>query len=228
MRAILASADYYQGFLPNAGNGKRVQRYPEEWAAALREMAGLGAEILLPAHGEAIAEASQIRTNLLVLAEALQHIVDHTIAGLNAGLRQDQIYRSVRLPEHLASDPTLRVQYVSPSDISKMVIRRYTGWWDDIPSHWTPAPLELRAREIVGLAGGMEKLAARARELAQTDLRLACHLADYALEADPGNSRVREIVAGIYEKRAASETSLMAINLFRSAAAYARAGRPFV
>jgi alkyl sulfatase BDS1-like metallo-beta-lactamase superfamily hydrolase len=200
-RRVLASADYYQGFLPNAGNGKRVQRYPEEWAAALREMADLDAKILLPAHGEAIASPSEIRDNLLVLAEALQYIVDHTIAGLNAGLRKDEIYRSVRLPEHLASNPALRVQYVSASDISKMVIGRYTGWWDDVPSHWTPAPLEARAREIVGLAGGMEKLAARARELAETDLRLACHLADWAFLADPTDPLAQTLVLEIYKRR---------------------------
>ena len=87
-RKALASADYYQGFLPNAGNGKRVQRHPEEWAAALREMAALEPEILLPAHGEAITDPEMIRENLLVLAETLQYIVDHAIAGLNAGLAQ--------------------------------------------------------------------------------------------------------------------------------------------
>jgi alkyl sulfatase BDS1-like metallo-beta-lactamase superfamily hydrolase len=72
-------------------------------------------------------------------------------------------------------------------------------------------------------------MAERAQTIAATgDLRLACHLADYALEAAPGDSQVNDIVARIYEQRAASETSLMAIDLFRSAAAYARAGRPFV
>ena len=38
---------------------------------------------------------------------------------------------------------------------------------------------------------------------------------------------VQEKVALIYENRANTETSLMAINIFNSAAAYARAGRPF-
>ncbi len=222
-RRVLASADYYQGFLPNAGNGKRVQRHPEEWAAALREMAGLGAKILLPSHGEAIASPSQIRDNLLVLAEALQHIVDHTIEGLNAGLRKDEIYRSVRLPEHLSSNPTLRVQYVSPSDISKMVIRRYTGWWDDIPSHWAPAPLEARAREIVSLAGGMEKLAARTRELAESDLRLACHLADWAFLADPTDPLAQALVLEIYKQRILdSESNTMEMLAYLDAMTAAR------
>ncbi|MDH3707541.1 MAG: MBL fold metallo-hydrolase, partial [Acidimicrobiia bacterium] len=48
-RQAVASADYYQGFLPNAGNGKRVQRYIEEWAEALRDMVALSPRHLLPA-----------------------------------------------------------------------------------------------------------------------------------------------------------------------------------
>jgi hypothetical protein len=38
---------------------------------------------------------------------------------------------------------------------------------------------------------------------------------------------VRDVVAALYEQRAAGESSLMARNLFRSAASYAREGRPF-
>ena len=65
------------------------------------------------------------------------------------------------------------------------------------------------------------------RPVAASDLPLACHLADYALEAQPDDPETRRTVASLYELRAAGETSLMARNLFRSAAAYARAGRPF-
>jgi len=221
-RKALASADYYQGFLPNAGNGKRVQRHPEEWAAALREMAGLGPEILLPAHGEAITDPETIREDLLVLAETLQFIVDHTIDGLNAGLRKDEIYGSLRLPEHLANHPTMNVQYVSPQDISKMVIRRYTGWWDDLPSHWTPARPEVQARAVVDLAGGMSRLVARAREAMETDLQLACHLADWAYLADPGSPEAQQLVIDVYERRildADSNTQEMLIYLDAMAAA---------
>jgi hypothetical protein len=38
---------------------------------------------------------------------------------------------------------------------------------------------------------------------------------------------VQRAVAALYEQRAAAEPGLMARNLFRSAAAYARAGRAF-
>ncbi|MEL7452776.1 MAG: MBL fold metallo-hydrolase, partial [Pseudomonadota bacterium] len=63
-RKVLVTADYYQGFLPNLGNGKRIQRYGSEWIAALREMADLGAEIMLPMHGEPIVGADAIRESL--------------------------------------------------------------------------------------------------------------------------------------------------------------------
>ena len=85
-RRALASADYYQGFLPNAGNGKRVQRHVEEWSTAMKEMAALEPAILLPAHGAPLTDSAEIQENFLVLAEAFDHITRHTIEGLNACL----------------------------------------------------------------------------------------------------------------------------------------------
>jgi alkyl sulfatase BDS1-like metallo-beta-lactamase superfamily hydrolase len=91
-----------------------------------------------------------------------------------------------------------------------------------------PAARSDVAREVAALAGGAVSLVERARALADAgDLVVACHLADYALEADPSNADVAAAVADLYERRADGETSLMAINLFRSAATYAREGRPF-
>ena len=77
-------------------------------------------------------------------------------------------------------------------------------------------------------AGGTKKLAERALALSHAgEHRLACHLADYALEAAPSDTSVQEMVAAVYDKRADSETSLMTINIFNSASAYAKAGRAF-
>ncbi len=200
-RKAVASADYYQGFLPNAGNGKRYQRYPEEWAQALREMAELNPELLLPAHGKSIKNPAEIKENFTVLADTLQFIVDHTVAELNKGTRKGLIPHSLELPEHLAQHPTLNIQYVSPADISKMVIKRYTGWWDEIPSHWTPARFEARSQEIAKLAGGVEKLVQRAREMATTDIVMASHLADWAWYGHPENPAVQALVIEVYKQR---------------------------
>jgi len=201
-RKALASADYYQGFLPNAGNGKRYQRHVEDWVVALQEMAGLEPEILLPAHGEEITDSATIVENFTVLAEALQYIVNHTIDGLNAGKRKDQIFASVELPEHLANHPTLKVQYVTANDISKMVIKKYTGWWDDIPSHWTPASMEDQGNMIIELAGGNVPVITKyASDLIAKDIRLASHLTDWLFYARPNDANVQQLVFDVYKAR---------------------------
>ena len=201
-RKALASADYYQGFLPNAGNGKRSQRYVEEWAVALREMADLKPEILLPAHGEEITDSAVIQENFTVLAEALQYIVDKTLDGLNAGIRKDLIYDSIALPQHLVNHPTLNVQYVTVSDISKMVMKQYTGWWDDIPSHWTPATMHDQGNMIIELAGGdIPGLVSFAQSLITTNIRLASHLTDWMFYARPDNREVQQLVYDVYKAR---------------------------
>ncbi|MEH6634608.1 MAG: MBL fold metallo-hydrolase [Halioglobus sp.] len=201
-RGALASADYYQGFLPNAGNGKRFQRHVEDWVVALEEMASLKPQILLPAHGAAIIDTAVIVENFSVLAEALQYIVDFTIEGLNSGKRKDLIYASVQLPEHLATHPTLNEQYVSPSDISKMVMKKYTGWWDDVPSHWTPASMEDQGNMIIELAGGnIPTITTYARGLIGQDIRLASHLTDWLFYARPDDAEVQELVFDVYRAR---------------------------
>ena len=200
-RKIIAAADYYQGFLPNAGNGKRVQRYPEEWAAALREMAGEKPQLLLPAHGDPLRGVDTISDSLLTLAEALEWVINHTYAELNKGTRQDLIPASLTVPPELRDHPTLNEQYVSWRDIAKMVMRRHVGWWDDIPSHWTPATFDAQAAEIIALAGGVEALADRARSLLDTDIIMASHLADWAWFGEPGNPAAQQLIIDVYAHR---------------------------
>ena len=200
-RRILQAADYYQGFLPNAGNGKRVQRYVESWAEALRKMVSLEPTILLPGHGVELRDPGEIRENLSILAETLEYIATHTINGLNLGQRQDEVVNTLALPAHLADHPTMQERYVSPQDIAKMVLHQYTGWWNDLPSHWTPAPVAEQGRAMVEIAGGMEPFVEKARELMHRDLRIAAHLADHAYLGYPEDPRAQDLAFDVYRAR---------------------------
>ena len=200
-RKAIATADYYQGFLPNAGNGKRVQRHPEEWAHALREMASTQPDLLLPAHGKPMTRPELIQENLGVLAEVLELISAQTIAELNKGTRKDLIPTRLDIPDALKNHPTLEEKYVSMEDISKMVIKLYTGWWDDIPSHWSPATFDAQSREIVALAGGLKPVIKRARALISQDIVMASHLTDWAWFAYPNDADVQQLVIDTYHAR---------------------------
>jgi glyoxylase-like metal-dependent hydrolase (beta-lactamase superfamily II) len=227
-RGVLCPGDLFIYAVPNAGNPQKVQRYPWDWARGLREMAARRPTSLCPGHGGPVVnDPEKIQRMLLETADYLDSIVEQTIAAMNDGSppHVDIVHR-VQLP---ASDsPWLQAVYDEGEFIVRNVVRYYGGWWNGRPSDLKPAPRVELAREIAALAGGPRALAARAEMLAgEGDLRLACHLADFALEAAPGDAEVQRAVATIYESRARTETSLMAINLMNSAAAYAKEGRPY-
>lgn len=71
----------------------------------------------------------------------------------------------------------------------------------------------------MALAGGEARVLDRAAELAAAgDERLACHLVEFAVLADPASAAAHAARAGIYERRAAAQTSSMARNILRHAA----------
>ena len=73
--------------------------------------------------------------------------------------------------------------------------------------------------ELAALAGGADVLVRRAHEIALAgDLRLACHLADFAGWAEPSDPEIHETRAAIYEMRRKAESSLMAKGIFKGAA----------
>ena len=200
-RDIIAVADYYQGFLPNLGNGKRVQRYGTEWIAAFREMAGHDAQIMLPMHGKPVVGAGDVREALTLHADALEHIEAEVKAGLNAGLRKDEVIAAITWPDRFANDPRLDTYYVSPQDVGKMFVKQWTGWWDDQPAHWTPATLEAQSRQIVALAGGIDAFLDEARAVAQSDIVMASHLSDWAFFADPSHKGAQDFAIETYKAR---------------------------
>jgi glyoxylase-like metal-dependent hydrolase (beta-lactamase superfamily II) len=202
-RAAVFTADYYQGFLPNAGNGKRILRHVDEWATAFRTMAALKPAHLLPMHNSAIDDAGEIARVLTLNAEAFEHISNQVVARLNAGERKDAIAATLDWPDRFAKAPELDPQYNRPEDIARMIAMRWTGWWDDIPSHFAALRFEDEASEALQLAGGLDAVDRRARALLATDTRLAARLADWAYYGAPGDVRALRLTIDVYLARIA-------------------------
>ena len=223
-RGILCCGDLFIWATPNAGNPQKVQRYPREWAAALREMEALGAEVLLPGHGLPVVGADRVRTALGDTAALLESICEQTLALMNEGEPLDRIIHSVEAPAELLAKPYLRPIYDEPEFIVRNLWRLYGGWHDGNPARLKPAPDAEVAAELARLAGGPGRLAERARELADGgDLRLAAHLAELAVQAAPGDAAAHAARAEVYERRVAEEESTMARGVFGAAARESRA-----
>ena len=222
-RRILCCGDLFIWATPNAGNPQKAQRHPREWAQALRGMAELGAEMMLPGHGPPLVGADRVRAALTDTAALLESLVEQTLGLMNEGASLDRVLHSVRAPEELLAKPYLRPVYDEPEFIVRNLWRLYGGWYDGDPSRLKPAPARQLASELAAMAGGPERLASRARELAEEgELRLAGHLAELAAQADPGLDAAQEARAEVNERRTAAEASTMARGVFSWAAAESR------
>jgi len=214
-RRVLCPGDLFIWSSPNAGNPQKVQRYPREWAMALRQMAALGAEMLLPGHGLPVIGGDRVRQALSETAEYLESLVEQALALMNDGARLDDLLRGVRPPGHLADRPFLQPVYDEPEFIVRNIWRLYGGWYDGNPANLKPAPEAELAREVAELAGGAARLAARAQQLAGSgELRLAGHLVELAALAAPGDAGIQAARAEVFGARAASERSTMARGIF--------------
>lgn len=213
------TGDQFIWVTPNAGNPQKAQRYPDEWAASLRAMLALDPELLVPGHGVPIFGAERVREALHDTASWLESLVAQTLERMNAGETLDTILHEVKPPAHLAGKPYLQPTYDDPEFVVRNVWRLYGGWYDGIPSHLRPAPHAALGREVAALAGGAGALVDRARSLAAGgELRVACHLLDWAVAADPGGAAAHAARAEIYELRARRARALMTKGVFGAAA----------
>jgi alkyl sulfatase BDS1-like metallo-beta-lactamase superfamily hydrolase len=241
---VLCCGDLFIWASPNAGNPQKVQRYPLEWAQALRRMVALKPDCLLPGHGLPVMGAERVSRALTDTAELLESLVSQTLGIMNSGGRLDEAIHSVKVPGRLAGRPYLQPVYDEPEFIVRTVWRRYGGWWDGNPATLQPARERALAVEIAHLAGGTAALAARAMQLAEQaaggrgagaatrdqrtadeaaeeSLRLAGHLAELAWLADPTDPQARAAKHQVFTVRTDRATSTMAKGAFRWAAAEA-------
>jgi len=225
-RKVLCCGDLFIWASPNAGNPQKVQRYPREWAASLREMLALEPEFLLPGHGFPVLGADRVRQALTDTAELLDSLVDQALALMNAGARLDEVLHGVQAPAHLLERPYLQPVYDEPEFIVRNVWRLYGGWWDGNPASLKPAPESALAAELAELCGGPTVLVDRAlllleegrRQGDEEALRLAGHLAELASLAAPEDAGVQRARATVFAVRAEVATSTMAKGVFNWAA----------
>lgn len=225
-RRILATGDLFIWATPNAGNPQKVQRYAGEWAVALREMAALNPELLIAGHGLPIFGAERIQAALTDSAALLESLESQVLALMNQGATLDRVLHEVTSPAHLIAKPYLRPVYDDPQFIVRNIWRLYGGWWDGEPDNLLPAPRAQQAQEWVSLAGGLDPVLARARDLMERDdLRLACHLVEFAVLVEPTSGAAHELRGDVYRRRSQEQLSTMGRNILNHAALASAEGK---
>lgn len=217
-RGYLFTGDLIVWSSPNCGNPQKVQRYPLEWAEALEEMASLDAEWLFPGHGFVVRGQDSVRLILTETAAWLRSIINQVLERMNAGQNPEQIFHEVEPDPELSKRPFLRVVYDHPKFVVRSLLRLWGGWWNGNAADLLPATWEEQGREIAALAGGIDALVARGRQLLdQGDLTLACHLAEWATQGHSEHVGAQELKRDAYRKRLATAGETMTQGIYRAA-----------
>jgi alkyl sulfatase BDS1-like metallo-beta-lactamase superfamily hydrolase len=158
---------------------------------SVKKLRALEPELVLTGH-EAIHGAAHIRREVTRIIDSVQWVHDRTIAGMNEGKDLRTLMRDIQPPPELA----LTEEYGKVAWNVRAIWHEYTGWFD--PRRGTTdlygVPPSSVAPAIAEMAGGADRLAARARDFVAQGLPLeALHLLDIADGAEARNTLAREV-----------------------------------
>jgi glyoxylase-like metal-dependent hydrolase (beta-lactamase superfamily II) len=182
-KALFVGDDFYDSFPMLSPPRGSAPRPALEYVGALEKALELEPELLLPGHGDPVVGAAEVRRRLVAYRDAIRHVHDAVVAGMNAGKDLHTLMNEVRLPE----GSEVREFYGN-------VRWGVRGIWAEYAGSYGTDPAELLGRspgavlpDLVSLAGA-EAVATRAREaLAAGDALRALQLADAVLAADPAH-----------------------------------------
>jgi len=172
-------------------------RFALPFVDAVEMVRGLGPDLLLTGHFAPIRGAELIDRELLRVRDAVQHVHDAVVSGMNAGTDLYTLMREVVLP------PELEVGqgYGCVAWSVRAIWEGYAGWFHQrSTTELYPVPVSDVYADVVALAGGAERVAVRARErLATGDAVAAIHLAEIALGGDPDSRAALEVYRDAHE-----------------------------
>ncbi len=221
-KALFCGDLYYLSF-PNLSSPMLEPRPVRGWYESLERMVAMQAEYLIPGHTSAVIGANNVREALTSHARAIRYVYEETIKSIDEGKSVKEAVRSIKLPEEMAQRTQLREAYGRVDWSVRGIYQGETGWYDGRGTHLDPLPPRFRARELVALTGGADKILARTIELQKKgEHQLVCELCDIVLEANPEDKMARIIKASSLEYLAYSCDNLNMFGFYRSAASLER------
>lgn len=186
--------DNFYGSFPNLYTLRGTQpRWALDYVASLDKVLAWKPEIVLPSHGMPVVGADEVQRQLGRYRNAILHVHDAVVRGMNEGKDVHSLMRDVKLP------PELEVGegYGTLAWSVRGIYEGYAGFFDGNAANMYAVPRSAVSGDLARLAGGATALAERARELAAQDPVRALHLLDVALEAEPGHAGALGLRLGV-------------------------------
>lgn len=185
-RRILFTGDFLGPIFPMWPNlytlrGEKM-RFAVDYIESLDRVMALEPEMIVPSHFEPVTGAAEIRSGLRRIRDAVAHVHDAVVDGMNAGRSVHELMREIRLPVDL----DLTEAHGKVSWVVRSIWEGYAGWFHlASTTELYPVPVSDMYAELAELSGGPDTLARRAAEHVQAGRPVqALHLVEIALAAD--------------------------------------------
>jgi glyoxylase-like metal-dependent hydrolase (beta-lactamase superfamily II) len=197
------------GDLNNANLGAPVmpEGYPEGFVVAVDLIESLAPRILVPGHG-------RIEDTTLASLQAMREVTVWLMARVRElvgeGLNLEETHAAVSMPPEFAADPLLARMFAACRETYvNRLFKNYTGYYGRNPVTFRPAPAARRSSLLAELAGGNQRLVARAKSLADDgEHQLALELLDIVVTNEPDNDTALQLMADVYAGLASGDRNL--------------------
>ncbi len=215
-KGILFCGDNFYRSFPNlyAIRGTAYRDF-EAWAASLDLLIAYQANILAPGHSRPVVGSDNVMQVLSDYRDAIRHVIEATVAGMNAGEGPDKLAHSVTLPECLAKKPHLKEFYGKVSWAVRAYFSGTLGWFDGNPTSLERlAPYE-EAQRFIQIAGGTVRLMEEVHTaIARGDFQWSCELLDRLLLVEYNTHTCRRLKAQCLRALADAQINATARNYY--------------
>ncbi len=194
-------------------------REVQEWIHSLEKMLAERPGHAVPGHTLPLIGEEETIGVLTDYRDAIRHVFDETVAGINRGLTPDELVQEVKLPPHLASKDHLLEFYGNVEWGVRAIFSGTLGWFDGNPTNLFSLPPSEEAKRVASLAGGATQLEGHARRaLENGDAQWCAQLSDYLMALDPKASEPKLLKAQALESLASELLTATGRNYYLTAA----------
>lgn len=193
-KVLVQIGDFYKSFPAIVTLRGASFRNPLDFLESIDKMRSLNAEYLVLIHsGAPLVGAENISRTLTNYRDAVQFVHDQTVQNMNKGLTPGEIIEVVKLPPRLANDPYVQEYFGQVDRDIFQIFSQYMGWFTGKCRDLFPMSPTDEAQEMAELAGGVDRLAAKAQDaLDEGKLEWALILADDVLLLNLEHTRAHD------------------------------------
>ena len=182
LKAAFIGDNYYSSFPNIAAVRGAPPRFALDYVNSIDVVLALDPELVLVAHAPPLKGSEYIQKTLGDYRDAIEIVHDATVRGLNEGKDVYTVMREVKLPERF----NIEESYGAVRWSVRGIYHGYAGWFDGSPATLLTDSPDVKTRELVALAGGVDEVVSHAEALEEEgDLVKSLNMADAALAADP-------------------------------------------